>query len=108
MSGKKRDREPRNIGHLITRARRRGDRIAVFFAAVHKSACGTKRTYRGKRLLVRYWSEADIRGCWASIASVVNDPFLPFDNQFCCDAQRGATESSLGISGPIQVSDWPL
>src|SRR5262245_37427575 len=28
----------------------------------------------------------------------VNDPFLPFDNQFCCDAQRGATESSLGIA----------
>src|SRR5262245_49418365 len=27
MSGKEWDREPRNIGHLITRARRRGDRI---------------------------------------------------------------------------------
>src|SRR5262249_26569676 len=24
-----------------------------------------------------------------------SDPFLPFDNQFCCDAQRGATEVLL-------------
>src|SRR5262245_46859813 len=35
---------------------------------------GTKRTYRGKRSLVRFWSEADIRRRRASTSSVEFDP----------------------------------
>jgi len=34
------------------------------FAALHMSPIGTKRTYRGKRSLVRFWSEADMP--WAA------------------------------------------
>src|SRR6516164_551605 len=40
MSGKEWDREPRNIGHLITRARRRGDRRSRrgFIASVQRGS----------------------------------------------------------------------
>ena len=40
MSGKEWDREPRNIGHLITRARRRGDRMSRrgFIAPVQRGS----------------------------------------------------------------------
>jgi hypothetical protein len=44
----------------------------------------------------------------ASTGSVADDPFLPFDNQFCCDAQRGATESSLGIAAWLPYSGFRL
>ena len=37
------------------RPRRRGDRIATHFAAVHLSAFGTKRTYGDDLLFVRFW-----------------------------------------------------
>ena len=40
---------------------------------VHESGYGTKRTYRGKRAHVRFWSEADIQGRRVSIASVADD-----------------------------------
>src|SRR5262245_19353146 len=43
-------------------------------AAVHQVANGTKRTYRGKRSLVRFRSEADIDDRLASISSVADDP----------------------------------
>jgi len=38
------------------------------------SACGTKQTYRGKRSLVCFWSEADRHRGAALTASVVDDP----------------------------------
>jgi hypothetical protein len=78
---------------------------AGLFAAARLSAYGTKRTFRPPRLMSA--SEAKRTLPTDGVMSA-HDPFLPFDNQFCCDAQRGATESSLGIAGPIQVSDWPL
>jgi len=56
------------------------------FAAVHESAFGTKRTYRGKRSLVRFRGEADIRSGVASIASVVDDPKRTLSGRFWCDA----------------------
>ena len=33
-----------DVPHVAARPRRRGDRIAVLFAALHESACGTKPT----------------------------------------------------------------
>src|SRR6476661_4440007 len=44
------------------------------FAAAHRSANGTKRTYRDDLLLVRFRATADIHARVASTASVVNDP----------------------------------
>src|SRR5262249_21929509 len=42
------------------RWRRRGDRIAVLFVAVRKSAFGTKRTCPSPRSMSAYWDKADI------------------------------------------------
>ena len=43
-------------------------------AAMHESAYGTKRTYRGFPLFVRFRSKADIDDRAALTASVVDDP----------------------------------
>jgi len=43
-----------------TRPRRRGDRIAALFAAVHESPCGTFRTSRDVRLESAMRAKADI------------------------------------------------
>ena len=40
-------------------ARRRGDPMKDYFAAVHLSAYGTKQTYHGEFAHVRFRSEAD-------------------------------------------------
>jgi hypothetical protein len=50
---------------------------------------GTKRTYQDVRLLVRFRAKADMHSGAALAASVAFDPSLPFDDQFCCNAQRG-------------------
>src|SRR5262249_59303818 len=54
--------------------RRRGDRIAVFFAAMRMSAFGTKQTQRDVCLLVRFRGKADIRCRLALMLSAAFDP----------------------------------
>jgi hypothetical protein len=46
----------------------------MLFAAVHESVPGTKRTWRGVFLFVRFWGEADMLRSSALPTSVVNDP----------------------------------
>ena len=40
------------------RPRRRGDRIELLFAAVHESACGTKRRKPRRRVYVSFWGSS--------------------------------------------------
>src|SRR5262249_16655451 len=40
------------------------------------------------RLLQQYRGEADVLRPLALPASVVNDPFVPFADRFCCDAEQ--------------------
>jgi hypothetical protein len=53
---------------------RRGDRIALLFAALHESAFGTKRTYRDNRLFVRFRGKADMGRRTVPIVSAASDP----------------------------------
>jgi hypothetical protein len=46
------------------------------------STHGTKRTYRGRLLFVRFRCEADMRRSVASTASAANDPSLPLADNF--------------------------
>jgi hypothetical protein len=57
------------------------------FAALHMSACGTKRTWRGVFLFVRFWGEADMHRRAASSASVATDPKPSYAEPKSCAAQ---------------------
>jgi ABC transporter substrate binding protein len=55
--------------------------------------------------------KADIHDHLASRALSAYDPSLPFDNQFCCGAQRSiysdvAVEGGLMTYGPDQIDQW--
>ena len=53
----------RRAGYVdVPDARRRGDRIAMFYAAVHESAIGTKRTFRQCFTMSAFGGKADIAG----------------------------------------------
>src|SRR5262249_31779225 len=64
----------RNIAANTARPRRRGDRIACYLLRLLTAANGTKRTWRGVFLSVRFWGEADIHGHVALPTSVATDP----------------------------------
>ena len=52
------------------RHRRRGDRIAMFYAAVHESAFGTKRTFRGVVPMSAFGGKADISRTFRNVRLV--------------------------------------
>src|SRR5262249_14161649 len=60
------------------RPRRRGDRVAVPFAAVHSVASGTKRTFGDLSRLSAFGGKADMHRGVASTASVADDPQRTF------------------------------
>ena len=62
--------------------------MRILLAAARKAVPETKRTYREDLLFVRFRGEADVRCRLALMARGAFDPSLPFDDQFCCDAQQ--------------------
>jgi hypothetical protein len=70
----------RRAGYVdVPDARRRGDRIAMFYAAVNESAFGTKQTSMRHRLMSAFGGKADI----ASMTTMsVFDPKRTFHLDF--------------------------
>jgi hypothetical protein len=53
------------------------------FAAVHESACGTKRTFAAAQHFVRYWSNSGQPWILARDGLSANDPSATSDAVYC-------------------------